>query len=282
MRRLVNVSLIIAILAVTGGLLFGWVARMREAAARTECASRLHLLGVGIGAHLEQLQSFPCGTVMNTDLPPGRRLSWYVGSWAYAGDGQIHLIIDKTQAWDADVNRAPTLDLTRNSSTPRIEPVGAYNGFVCPADPHREGQYGIGLTHYIGIAGVGRDAAAAPVDYPQAGVFGYDRRTRLKDLERGLGQTLLIGESNHDNGPWTAGGPATVRGLDRSAGPLLGPGGQFGSFHLASSGLGLHIVTNFLYADGAVRSCSDAIGPGLLEALATLKGEATGEAVCDF
>ena len=44
-------------------------------------------------------------------------------------------------------------------------------------------------------------------------MWGYDRRTRPEDVSRGLAETMLLAETALDNGPWTAGGPPTVRGI---------------------------------------------------------------------
>jgi prepilin-type processing-associated H-X9-DG protein len=121
-----------------------------------------------------------------------------------------------------------------------------------------------GLAHYVGVAGVGEDAALLPVEDKRAGVFGYDRRTRPEDIRDGTGTTLMVVETATDNGEWTAGGRATVRGLDPDHPPYLGRHGQFSSYHRA--------VTNALFVDGSVRALGSGMAPEVFEALATIAG----------
>jgi hypothetical protein len=150
----------------------------------------------------------------------------------------------------------------------REEIIGHMKILLCPANPNRAEDDTPGVTHYVGVAGVGEDAARLPLDHPRAGVFGYDRQTRLEDLRRGGRKTLLVIETATNNGPWTAGGPATVRGLDPEGLPYLGAEGQFSSRHLPR-------VTHALFADGAVHPLSSRLSSQVLEALATIAGGET-------
>lgn len=142
-------------------------------------------------------------------------------------------------------------------------------------NPNRGGPDPAPFTHYVGIAGVGAGAAEWGPHYPGIGVFGCERRTRFADITDGLATTLLVAETARANGPWTAAGPATVRGLDPAAGPYLGAPGQFSSAHLYSPHLfvaRLPVATNVAFADGSVRSLSEAVSPTVFEALATIAG----------
>jgi prepilin-type processing-associated H-X9-DG protein len=137
------------------------------------------------------------------------------------------------------------------------------------------------LTPYVGVAGVGTDAPSLPAGHRNAGVFGYDRRTALADVKDGTSNTLLILESARDNGPWARGGPATLRGLDRTDSPYLGTGRPFGGTHFAENILfwrGRSTGCNAAMADGSVRFLQEAIAPRVLEALATIAG---GEKIGD-
>ena len=62
--------------------------------------------------------------------------------------------------------------------------------------------------HYIGIAGVGRDSPSLPEKHARAGVFGYDRKTRMADITDGAANTMMMAETALAIGPWIAGGPA--------------------------------------------------------------------------
>ena len=118
-------------------------------------------------------------------------------------------------------------------------------------------------------AGLGEDGPNLDVDDPQAGMFGYDRRTRFRDVLDGLSNTIMTSEASDEFGGWIQGGRATIRpfrqqpyinGPDGIGGPS--PGG-------CNMGLG----------DGSVRFISQNIDPSVLEALTTIRG---GEALGDF
>ena len=79
-----------------------------------------------------------------------------------------------------------------------------------------------------------------------------------------LSNTLLLAETGLANGPWTAGGPATVRGLDQGRQPYIGRGRQFGGLHRG----GVMVAM----ADGSVRFLSESIDPKVFEALSTVAG----------
>jgi prepilin-type processing-associated H-X9-DG protein len=129
---------------------------------------------------------------------------------------------------------------------------------------------GYAATNYVGIAGVGEDAATLKIRDPRAGIFGYDRRTRFSDIKDGMSNTLLVGEVYRDLGPWAQGGHATVRGLTTK--PYInGPDG-------IGCGKGSGGV-NVLMADGSVRFVSENIASEVFEAMATMAG---GETVGEF
>jgi hypothetical protein len=131
------------------------------------------------------------------------------------------------------------------------------------------------LTHYVGMAGVGNDAATLEANNPRAGVFGYDRSTSIEHgIPDGLSNTLLLIETAREPGHWAFGGPATVRGVEPSTSPYVGPGRPFGGFHDSGwvwRGDRRHTAMAAL-ADGSTRSLSDSISPEVLEALATVGG----------
>ncbi len=81
---------------------------------------------------------------------------------------------------------------------------------------------------------------------------------------------MMVIETAKDNGPWAAGGPSTVRGLDPTQ-PYIGSGRQFGGLHSGGA--------MAAFADGSVRLSSDRISPATFEALATIAGH---EAVPDL
>ncbi|MDB5388074.1 MAG: hypothetical protein JWM11_3720, partial [Planctomycetaceae bacterium] len=142
--------------------------------------------------------------------------------------------------------------------------------FVNPGQSLTLDPSGYAPTTYVGMAGVGKDAATLEIDDPKAGIFGYDRQTRVTDIKDGMSNTMLVTEVYQDFGPWGRGGRATIRGL--TAKPYIN--GPDGIGRGKGSG-GVHV----LMADGSVRFISENIKPEVFEALATMAG---GEDVGEF
>lgn len=262
MSRRAEVVVVALILLVVGGLILPAVVAVRDAAGRIQCTNNLKSLGLGLQNYRDCYGHFPPGTVDNPALPPDRRLSWHVDLWGFMIGGE-ELLLDKTAAWDADENREPRYSIPKDNN--RVEVIGQLGWLTCPSNPSRAETGTPGLTHYTGVAGVGEDAAFLPRDDPKAGVFGPDWKTRLEDIKDGLSTTLLVVETVTENGPWTAGGRATVRGLEPSRTPYLGRHGQFGSRHQGA-------VTNAVFVDASVRCLGARIDPKVFEALATIAG----------
>jgi hypothetical protein len=209
----------------------------------------------------ETVPLFPAGTVFNPTLPPDQRLSWFVEVLPFLEQDGLYACIDRSAAWDAAVNA-----LALQTSL---------KGFQCPDWRRESASQPANLTPYLGVAGVGADAASLPATDRKAGAFGFDRRTGLTDMKDGSCNTLLILESANDNGPWAQGGPATVRGIGPVEPPYLGTGRPFGGTHFAENSLfrrGQSIGCNAAMADGAVRFLQETIAPQVLEALATIAG----------
>ncbi|WP_439621559.1 DUF1559 family PulG-like putative transporter [Gemmata sp.] len=201
----------------------------------------------------------PAATVVLEGVPPDERLSWLVAVLPSLDQrrnpveallAQVHT--DKP--WPAPANQAAAL-------TPL--PVVLCPGFAAAAGP--------APTCYVGVAGVGTDAATLPLAVgvptpPRAGAFRYDAPTPFERITDGLSQTLLIGESANEPGPWLRGGPSTAREFDDAPGapPLTGPGGQFGGF--------FPNATNFALCDGSVRTFTPRTSPEVLLQLATIAG----------
>ena len=132
-----------------------------------------------------------------------------------------------------------------------------------------------GPTEYVGISGLATSSAELAADDPQSGFFGHSRTIRKEDIRDGLSSTLLAIETSTDLGPWAAGGPSTVRGIDAERQPFIGPNCQFGGNHKAELGLFQwirHDCATAAFVDGSVRFLKDSISRGTLEALATIAG----------
>ncbi len=122
------------------------------------------------------------------------------------------------------------------------------------------------------MSGVGEGADRLPVTRPRAGFFASDRPLRLADFQRGTSETMLAVETTRDNGPWIAGGEATVRNFLPDGGPFFGRDGQFGSCHGTMSFTPQGPTTNVAFADGSVRQFTASADPQVVQRLATLMG----------
>lgn len=257
-ETIVLVIVLVAVLCAVSVLLL----RARASSRRMRCEKNMAELGVGLLKYANaDGDRFPAATVPNDALPPEKRLSWYVQAWAAVGESQTELLIDRAQAWDAADNLEPTLK-NKSGGPPRSAVI--VPGFRCPADYHRQADCRPGPTTYPGIAGVGAEAATLPLSDPMAGVWGYDRRTPLEAITDGRRTTLLVAETVHDTGPWTAGGRPTVRGVDPNDTPCLGPKRPLGGLHAGGA--------NMLFVDGDVRFLADAIDRHVLAAMCTIAG----------
>jgi hypothetical protein len=193
------------------------------------------------------LHKFPPLIRHEVDLPPEKRLSWILlitpfmesrmdPRWLFKAD----------KGWDAPENSYMV-------KTPLYY-------CVCPAGSSRGEPANV--TDYVGIAGIGSDAATLATGDPRAGLFGYDRVIAMDDVSDGTATTIAIAETLENTGPWAAGGPPTTRGLDQGKLPYLGQGGQFTSKH----------GTNVSFLDASVRSFTRDFDPKVFEALATIAG----------
>jgi len=123
------------------------------------------------------------------------------------------------------------------------------------------------------MAGIGPDAVTLPIGDKRAGLFGYDRKVRLQDIKDGASKTIMVMETAKELGPWAAGGPSTVRGLDPDRRPYLALDGQFGLKHRTDTFFRTTPVgSNIGRADGSVRWFTSEVGSEVLEAAATIAG----------
>ncbi|HLJ11348.1 MAG TPA: DUF1559 domain-containing protein [Planctomycetaceae bacterium] len=239
---------------VLAALLLPAVQQARVAARRTQSSNNLKQIGLALHNFHESHQHFPAGTHENEKLKPEKRLSWQVDLLPFVDQAPVYNQIDFVKAWD----EPPNEELLKLRITVFQNPGGA-------DDPLAK----FGMTHYVGIAGLGKDGPLLDVDDKKAGFFGYNRVTRIHDVTDGTSFTIAVSEANKDLGPWGAGGLGTIRSLTKE--PYVnGPDGLGGIFHG-----GMHV----LMVDGSVRFISEKIDPRVLEALSTIAGE---EPIGDF
>ena len=255
-----EVLVALVVLTLLGVLGLSAVVKLRESAKRMTCTNNLKQHGLAVHGYLDTHEHFPSGTMPNPELSVEQRFSFHVTVVPFVECGNLYSSLVRTAAWDAPANVAVMEHYTaRLYQCPH-----GLSGAKDPALP-RSGH--LAFTNYVGVAGVGADAATRPADAPGNGIFGYDRAIAMKDIKDGASSTALLLETAHDVGPWIRGGPGTVRavGVDDA---------QFGGTHTRRPWLIQKRVDGFnvLLADGSVRFTKPDIDPAILAALATVAG----------
>ena len=233
----------VATVGVLTALLLPAVQQARAAARRTQSKNNMKQIGLAMHNFHDTWRSFPRGTIENKNLKVEDRLSWYVDLLPYIDEAALYTHISRDKGWNDPANR-------------NVAATGV-KVFLDPQQPVQPGQ-----ACYVGIAGLGKDGPTLAVDHKRAGIFAYDRTTRIRDIRDGTSNTMMVSEANKDLGSWAAGGKATIRPLTTK--PYIngkdGLGG--GSPH------GCHV----LMADGSVRFVSNDVDPSVMEAMATING----------
>lgn len=239
--------------AIGTALLLPAVQQAREAARRSQSKNNLKQLALSVHNYHDTYGHMPVGTHPNEKLKADERLSWLASVLPFVDQSALFEKVDFEESWDDEANEA--------AAKTRI-PV-----FMNPGRPVNPN--GPGETHYVGIAGLGKDAPMLAVTHKRAGVFGINRKTRFRDITDGTSNTMMTSEASGKIGPWIAGGDSTIRPLTKK--PYInGPDGIGGPFR---GGVQIGI------ADGSVRFVSENIDPTIFERLATM---ADGNVLPDF
>lgn len=267
MRRLISAAIVVVILGIAGGLVLCAIPRIQDAAARSQCQNNLKEIGLSLHNYHDACGSFPPATIPNENLPCGKGLSWLVAAMPFIEQNNIYNSLDREKGWQDEPNlipKVPHRDPYDDHIIGPPIPVGELKIFRCSADPSPSPSDKASLTNYVGISGVGADAAELRLGYPGVGFFGCQRKLKPADITDGLANTIAVLETNSDIGPWTAGGLSTVRPLDPATAPYLGVGRPFSSGHRG--------CTQAAFADGSVHALTKSIQPEVLEALGTIAG----------
>ncbi len=191
MKRFADVVVAVLIVLLSAGLTVAAIARVREAAARLSCTTKLKQLGFSIKGYGDSYDQAP-PAMPNPALHPEQRLSWIVAIVPFVEAGDIYSRIDKDKGWEAEENRFAALMRLRY--------------LECPGFPQVAPVSTLAPTDYVGVAGLGADAAAMPKGDPNAGLFGYDREVSPKDIQGSASNLLIVAETSRVQGAWTADG----------------------------------------------------------------------------
>jgi hypothetical protein len=269
MNQRVTILGLVVLLAVVGVILVTAIPKWRLEANLKKSQNNLRELALFGAHHVKPEETpkarhrdvskipteIPAGTIVLPNTAPPERLSWLptilpVLDQQRQDLATLYSQIDQHQPWRAERNQhaatTPLVVLLCPENTPTVPP----------------GQPAISC--YVGISGIGFDSGNLPENSPLRGAFRYDGPTPFREIRDGLSQTLLLGETNYELGPWLRGGTSTVRGFNPEPNALPLIGGQFGGYfpHLA----------NFALCDGSVRPFTVNTTPGVLLGYATIAG----------
>jgi hypothetical protein len=183
-------------------------------------------LADGLKEGSQKLKGFPRGTVerkgvnFGRQFPPDQRLSWVTGMLPFLGYDDVARRLSPERGWRPEYDGNSLIDNNARLGAVLIpqllDPSSPASTWwvTMPSVPHRN----YAATHYVGLAGVGLDAAEYPANDPQyanrLGIFGYNRETKLEDVKDGLSNTILMIQVPPTyKRPWIAGGGATVQGV---------------------------------------------------------------------
>jgi hypothetical protein len=207
--------------------------------------ARLKQLAAWMDAYVDAHGHYPPGTTTGSPLPVDQRLNWMAALAAeQAAEGNIQ------PQWDR-----PWHDPLNDRFVRR-----RIDAFQNPSIAEVVGQDGYPAGHFAGMAGVGVDAAELPLHHGRAGIFGFNRTTRVDDVRDGIANTIMVAGVQPPLASWAAGGAAAIRPFAKE--PYVnGPDG-FGT----GQADGMHV----LMADGSVRFLSRDTDPVILRRMAAM------------
>jgi prepilin-type N-terminal cleavage/methylation domain-containing protein/prepilin-type processing-associated H-X9-DG protein len=295
---LIELLVVIAIIAVLIGLLLPAVQKVREAAARMQCANNLKQIGLAAHAYHDARQTLPPSWLGGNKvgatgpaLDPDGWATWGVLILPYLEQNNIYQLWDLNKLASAQPAAAVQQQLKVYRCPSRPEFVLSTGDFVAT---------GGGLTDYAGSFGTGADGSASngaiiPVanmnqscEYV-GGVAvlkaGWKGQVTLLGVTDGTSNTLMFGEKhvrpnslrgkNEDRSIFGGQNNSVRRmvGIDGSdARPLSPPNNQSGALANSTFG-GPHTgVCQFVFADGSVRAVPLSVDLTTLTALATRAG----------
>jgi hypothetical protein len=184
--------------------------------------SRIHDLAEGLRRYVKANGAFPRGTAERPPVParrgvpwpPDQRVSWMAEVLPFLGRGEFADVANRVQrdkAWNDPDNLQSAQTLIPYylaHDYPQSTWWTTYPGVLLP----------VANTHFVGVAGLGLDAAeyaaTDPAAAKQLGVFGYDRSTRPAEIKDGPDKTIVVLQVPASyRTPWLAGGGSTVRGV---------------------------------------------------------------------
>jgi prepilin-type N-terminal cleavage/methylation domain-containing protein/prepilin-type processing-associated H-X9-DG protein len=190
---LIELLVVIAIIGVLIGLLLPAVQKVRESAARTQCANNLKQIGIALHAYHDAKKSFP-GNHRPAGLTSARE-RWFTKILPYLDQDNLYKQYDPLSNWDSAANLPVTsvpLDVAicPSTPTPNRQDFDEANGFSNPV---------VAVTDYAAIYGLWPlFLTANGITQPNpAGILSKvdTQRISIADITDGTSNTLYVVES---------------------------------------------------------------------------------------
>jgi prepilin-type N-terminal cleavage/methylation domain-containing protein len=219
---LIELLVVIAIIAVLIGLLLPAVQKVREAAARVQCANNLKQLGLAFHTYIDTTNGvfpppgLPSDTALNTDPNwPAQAHAWGTRLLPYFEQGNLYKLYDFTQSFTAPANQAVIsthLKIMQCPSTPN--PNRLYTATSAPLNL----QWTASAADYCATSGIGIDIwnnvlqargyGPAPASAARDGLLrtmNTGLPASLSSITDGTSNTILVGELAGRPDIWRAG-----------------------------------------------------------------------------
>ena len=195
---LIELLVVIAIIAILFAILVAAVQKIREAAARAQCANNLKQIGLAAHQFHNANKAFPAGMRFDYGSDPYRYMSWLTQLLPHLDQGPLWLTTEQAYEQSTSPFKNP----------PHVGLATVMPVFACPADS-RAGQahiaprngYLVAFTSYLGVSGLDLTT--------NDGVLFRDSSIRIGDITDGASNTLLAGErppsADFQFGWWYAG-----------------------------------------------------------------------------
>ena len=223
-----------------------------------------------IMGYVNDKKAFPRGTAeeatnnkkFGLKMAPDKRVGWIVELLPYFSNGDYSSflkLVDKSKSWSDPKNHQ-----VARMFIPDLLYATPTEGAPISSDSNQPG-----ITNFVGISGVGYASGEYLPDNKKAGVFGYDRITKIVDIKDGPANTIaLLLIKQNKNQPWIAGGGASIAGI--SEGPdALAP---FLLLEKTNRNKEKEFTGIAIMADGKIREISNKISPEIFRAMCTIDG----------
>ncbi len=223
-----------------------------------------------IMGYVNDKKAFPRGTAeeavnnkkFGLRMAPDKRVGWIVELLPYFSNGDyasFAKLVDKGKSWNDPKNHQ-----VARIFIPDLLYATPPEGATVSSDSNQPG-----ITNFVGVSGVGYASAEYSPDNKKAGIFGYERITRIEDIKDGPANTIaLLLVRQNKNHPWIAGGGASIAGI--SEGPdALEP---FLILEKTNRNKEKEYTGIAIMADGKVRELSSKISPEIFRAMCTIDG----------